>query len=155
MTASIIYIATILLVNWGFSNHPGYEWAWVLIVGVVFVARDFAQRRIGHWVWVPMGIGIALSWWLADPFVALASATAFAISESIDWGVFTVTRRPLADRILLSSLISTPVDTAVFLGMIGILSPSLFVAGVASKMAAALIIWGGLHARHVYARSAS
>ena len=85
--------------------------------------------------------GIAVSYILADPFVALASATAFAISEAIDWLVYTTVKKPLRDRILISSAISTPTDSAVFMLMLGFFSWYGFVVMVASKMLGALIVW--------------
>jgi uncharacterized PurR-regulated membrane protein YhhQ (DUF165 family) len=96
---------------------------------------------MGHWVVLPMLVGIALSYLLATPFVALASAAAFAISESTDWLVFTLTKRPLRDRVLWSCAGSSPVDSTVFLQIIGIFSLKLFLISVASKMLAGLLVW--------------
>jgi queuosine precursor transporter len=135
------YIATIVAVNYGFSAFPGQEWLWSMLIGSVFVTRDFAQRAVGHWCLLAMAIAAALSWWLADPFVALASVCAFAASELIDWLIYTVSKRPIADRVLLSSAISTPVDSVVFLAMIGALSLDLVALQVAAKMVAALVVW--------------
>jgi len=157
MKASVLYVFSIVLVNWGFSVVQAIEVPllgrydpWALAVGIVFITRDFAQRSIGHKVWIPMAIGIALSYVMADPFVAIASAAAFAVSECVDWIVYTVSKRPLKDRILLSSGCSTPIDTVVFLSIIGALSPLNAVVSIASKMASALVVWGGMrHAKHV------
>jgi len=149
-----LYISTVVIVNWGFTIAPSIELPiigqydpWVLVVGVVFVTRDYAQREVGHWVIAAMLVGCILSYFMADPFVALASAVAFLISESVDWAVYSVSKRPLANRVLLSSALSTPVDTAVFLSMIGLLSPLNFTLAVVSKMAAALLVWVWLRRR--------
>ena len=99
---------------------------------------------MGHWVVVPMAAGLALSYLLASPFVALASAAAFAASETMDWIVFTITKRPLADRVLLSCGLSAPIDSLIFLGIIGALSPFALSAQIASKLLAAVIVWGSL-----------
>ena len=88
-----------------------------------------------------MGIGAALSYLMADPYVALASLVAFLISELVDWYVYTFTGRPLGQRILLSSAISTPIDSAVFLEMIGHFSWFGFALMTAAKMLAAGAIW--------------
>jgi uncharacterized PurR-regulated membrane protein YhhQ (DUF165 family) len=112
-----------------------------LIVGLIFIARDFAQRVIGHWVLVAMLIAAILSYFLADPFVAFASVAAFAISELADWLVYSFTKRPFAQRILLSSVLATPIDTVVFLGIMGWLSAPSVLAMTASKMVGALIVW--------------
>lgn len=146
-----IYIASIVLVNWGFAHMPGYELFWSFMVGTIFITRDLAQRHIGKW-WILAAMGFAgiISYYMATPFVVLASVSAFAISELTDWLIFTFTKRPFHDRILLSSTVSTPLDSAVFLGMIGILGPGLFAAQVSTKMLSALLVYGGLR----YARAA-
>lgn len=143
-----IYIALIVAVNYGFSVAPLVPTPWgemfppmSLAVGFVFVARDFAQREVGHGVLLAMAAGGALSWFMADPFIAIASVTAFAISETADWAIYTWTRKPFAQRVLISSAVSTPVDSAVFLAIIGHLSFTGVLAMTVAKMLGALIIW--------------
>ena len=113
----------------------------VLIVGLVFVARDFAQREIGHRVIVAMAIAAVLSYYMANPYVAVASVVAFVISEGADWAIYSFTGRSFADRILISSVIATPLDSAVFLYMIGHISVVGVVLMTLSKMVGALIVW--------------
>ena len=136
-----MYMASVVLVNWGFATFPGFEWFWSLVVGTVFITRDYCQRAIGHWCLAAMLAAGAVSWFMADPFIAVASVCAFAVAEVVDWLVFTVLRRPLADRILISSAASTPLDSLVFLGMIGALTPGLLALQIVSKMAAAVAIY--------------
>lgn len=142
------YVALIVLVNWGFTVVPlvdlpgGEKWPPMsLVVGFIFVARDFAQREIGHRVILAMLVAGVVSYIMADPYVAMASVTAFLISEFADWAVYSFTGKPFSQRILISSAISTPIDSAVFLLMIGHFS----VAGAAimtlSKMLGALGVW--------------
>ena len=88
-----------------------------------------------------MAIGAILSYIMADPFIAIASVVAFGISELVDWAVYTYTKRPLKQRILLSSALGTPIDSAVFLSMIGFFNPVGFILMTLGKMVAALIIW--------------
>jgi uncharacterized PurR-regulated membrane protein YhhQ (DUF165 family) len=88
-----------------------------------------------------MAIGAGLSYLMADPFVALASVLAFSISESVDWGIFSFTDKPLKQRILLSSLIGTPVDSAIFMLMLGFFSWYGLAIMFASKMVGAVIVW--------------
>jgi uncharacterized PurR-regulated membrane protein YhhQ (DUF165 family) len=151
---SVLYVALIAIVNWGFTVVPlvqlptGEMWPPMsLAVGLVFVARDFAQREIGHKVILAMLFAGLLSWWMASPFIAIASVTAFLISELADWAVYSFTRKPMAQRILLSSVIATPLDSAVFLGLIGHLSMSGVLAMTASKMLGALVVWQFLRKR--------
>ncbi len=143
-----IYIVLIVLVNWGFTVTPLIPLPtgdmfppMSLVVGFVFVSRDFAQREIGHSVIVAMLVGAVLSYFMANPYVALASLVAFLISEGADWAIYTWTKKPFAQRILLSSIASTPIDSAVFLAMIGHLSATAVVVMTLSKMIGAIIIW--------------
>ena len=143
-----LYIALIVAVNYAFTQIPpitlpdGTVWPPVaLIVGFVFVVRDFAQREIGHRVLLAMLAGAVLSYYMADPFIAIASAAAFAVSELADWAVYSFTGRPLSQRILLSSAVGAPIDSAVFLGGIGLLSATGVAAMTLSKMAGALLVW--------------
>ena len=47
-----------------------------------------------------MMVGVAISYFMANPFVATASAAAFLISELVDWAVYSFTKRPLSQRVL-------------------------------------------------------
>ncbi len=121
-----------------------------LAVGLVFVVRDYAQRAVGHGVLPAMGVGIALSYVLADPYVALASACAFAISEIVDWLVYSaMPDRPFGERVIISSAAGTPIDSAVFLAMIGHLSLIGVLVMTASKMIAALAIYWSSRRLHM------
>ena len=87
---TISYIVTIVLINIGFVYVPlipFYDTMYPpmsLIVGFVFVFRDFAQNEIGHKVIFAMIIGALLSYVMANPYVAIASLVAFAVSEAFD-----------------------------------------------------------------------
>jgi hypothetical protein len=147
LRTGVLYVATVVVLNVGFSLSPQLDWLWSLLVGGVLVLRDFAQRAWGHWCLALMGVAAVLSYLLGSPAVAVASATAFAVSETVDWAIYTVTRRPFADRVLLSTGISAPIDTAVFLLMAGLLGPKLFALSVASKLAAGIAVWAILRGR--------
>ena len=144
---TIGYIVLIVLVNWGFTVVPlvpilGEMFPPMsLVVGLIFVARDFAQREIQHKVIIAMLFAAVLSYLMASPFVAVASLAAFLVSEFADWGVYTWTKKPFAERILISSAVSTPLDRAVFLGMIGHFSLTGVILMTVAKMIGALIVW--------------
>ena len=145
---TVLYICLIVLVNWGFTVVPlvdlsgGKNWPPMsLVVGLIFVARDYAQREIGHRVIIAMLIAASLSYVMASPFVAVASLAAFLISEFADWAIYSFTHRPFSQRILISSLISTPLDSIVFLAVIGHLSVVGALAMTVSKMLGALVVW--------------
>ncbi len=143
-----LYILLIVAVNYGFSVSPlvklpdGTMWPPIsLVVGFIFVARDFAQREIGHKVLLAMLVGATVSYFMASPMIAVASAAAFLVSEMTDWAIYSFTRRPLSQRILYSSALGAPVDSLVFLSGVGLLSTAGVIAMTASKMVGALIVW--------------
>jgi uncharacterized PurR-regulated membrane protein YhhQ (DUF165 family) len=148
MKYTLLYILSIVAVNCAFDCVPpvplpdGGIWTPAsLVVGLVFVIRDYAQREIGHHVLSAMLIGGVLSWFLASPDVALASVCAFFTGEMLDWAAFTFTGRPFSQRILLSGAVSTPVDTIVFLSMVNLFSWSSLMVMVVSKMAGSVIVY--------------
>ena len=103
MFTLLVYIALIAGANWIYEVTPlvtlpgGDLWSPVdLIVGFVFVVRDFAQRRVGHHVLWAMLAGIAISWAMVSPELALAIAVAFAVGELADWAIFSLTGKPLS-----------------------------------------------------------
>jgi queuosine precursor transporter len=146
--STLLYVALIVAVNYGFTVAPlvklpdGTLWPPMsLVVGFIFVVRDFAQREIGHKILFAMLVGAALSYVMAAPFVAIASAAAFLVSELMDWLIYSVTKRPLSSRILYSSLLATPVDSAVFLYGLGAFSIVGVITMTVSKLIGALIVW--------------
>jgi queuosine precursor transporter len=149
------YVAFIVLVNWlfipdnlveGVTQWSTNSWMGTLylanvIVGFVFVLRDYAQREIGHKVLLATVLAGIPVYLLAGPGLAAASLIAFALSEMTDWGVYSFTKRPLQSRILLSSLFAIPVDTVAFQHLAGYLTPAAFVTEVASKAIGVAIVW--------------
>lgn len=150
---TITYILSIVLVNWLFVVVPplatplGDLYLATLLVGAVFVLRDYAQRELGHKVLLATLIAGIITWYMVDPFLALASLTAFAISETADWAIYSFTRRPLQSRILMSSLVSVPLDTIAFLSLAGFLTFASFSTEVLSKAVGVVIVWYLLRAR--------
>tara|TARA_R110002072_G_scaffold5934_2_gene36372 strand:- start:659 stop:1120 length:462 start_codon:yes stop_codon:yes gene_type:complete len=144
---TLAYIVLIVVVNYGFSVVPLIPFMgemfpiMSLVVGLVFVARDFAQREIGHRVILAMIVAAGISYVMADPFVAIASLAAFTFSELADWAIYTFSKKEFKQRVLISSAISTPVDSVIFLTMIGHFSITGAVLMTASKMVGALVVW--------------
>ena len=139
MTISLLYIFSIVLVNFMFA-HTGPEFGAVL-VGSVFVLRDFVQRRIGHYVLLPMLFACGISYFMASPVVATASLTAFLVAELSDWAIYTALPFRFHYRILYSSVIGVAVDTLVFLPMIGLPLWPLALIAWCSKMIAAVLVF--------------
>lgn len=147
LSVSLLYLVSVVLVNMGFAYLPIFDTPYgplpmmAFFVGFIFVIRDFAQREVGHRVVWLMLVAAALVWLVVDPMLAVASTVAFLLSEFIDWLVYTITRRPFHDRILISSAFSVPVDTVAFLGLMGFLSTGSFVIMSGSKFLASVLIW--------------
>lgn len=122
--STLTYIALILLLNTLFTYIPLITiWGAEVspmdpTVGMVYVLRDFAQREIQHKVILAMLIGSVLSYLLADKTLAIASICSFLIAETVDWAIYTFTKKPLSERILWSAAVSAPIDSAVFLYLI-------------------------------------
>jgi queuosine precursor transporter len=124
VVAYAAFIATIPLANWtlhryGFVDVPGLGpvASGVVWVGAAFVLRDLAQLLTNRWlILVAIAVGVGLSVVLADPGLAFASGAAFAVSEMLDWSIYT----PLADRrflvaVALSSFAGALIDSWLFL----------------------------------------
>lgn len=142
------YVGSVVAVNAAFAHLPApiifgemVPVFGALLVGFIFVARDYAQREIGHWVIAAMIVAIGISFLMASPKVAMASAAAFAVSEAVDWVVYTITKRPLSQRILLSSSLAVPIDTALFLFLIGYFGWVAVALMSVFKLVAAVIIY--------------
>jgi uncharacterized PurR-regulated membrane protein YhhQ (DUF165 family) len=130
--SAAVYIACIPLANLLVARFgavpvwPGLVApAGVYAVGVAFIARDFLQRSAeqmfgkgrGRWVTVgAVAVGLGLSYLLASPVLATASAAAFAVSELSDLAVFTALEgRGFLRALTLSNVVSAVLDSVVFL----------------------------------------
>jgi queuosine precursor transporter len=150
---TVSYVASILAVNWLFAPSQLVEgvtfWKTAggdlflanLIVGAVFVLRDYAQREIGHRILLATLIAGLMTYLTVDPAIAIASLVAFVISETADWGVYSFWKKSLQSRILVSSLIAIPLDTVVFQHLAGYLTPAAFIMEVLSKAVGVFIVW--------------
>ena len=142
-----LYVVSIVAVNWMFTaiapwtTPMGDLYLANIVVGFVFVLRDYAQREIGHSILVATALGGVLTWFMVDPAIALASITAFILSEAADWGVYSFLRRPLSQRILYSSLIAVPLDTLAFQYLAGYLTPAAFTTEIVSKAVGVFLVW--------------
>src|SRR5262245_18916738 len=143
----VAYIACIVLVNWTFvviapwSTPFGDHYIANVLVGFVFVLRDYGQRRIGQRILLATVLAGIITYFMVGKELAVASLTAFFISETADWAIYTFTKRPLQERILVSSAVSVPLDTLSFQYLAGYLTPAAFTTEVLSKMVGVLIVW--------------
>lgn len=153
----ILYFLVVVLVNVGFSIFPPVDLPIIgtvppvaFAVGLVFVLRDYAQRVVGHKVFGAMVVATVVSYFMADPTIAIASAAAFLVGEVIDWIVYTVTKKPFHSRVLISSAIAVPIDTFIFLYMIDFYSLGVMAAMVFSKLVASLVVWISYETKKAY-----
>ncbi len=148
-----LYIVFIVLCNTVFTYVPNIVINKLtfsvgdILVGGVYVLRDLAQREIKHYVILAMLVGGALSYLMADKSVAIASVFAFSVGETIDWLIYTITKKPLSQRLLWSSIISTPIDSFLFLYMTNLLHPLDFTLMMISKLTGVFLLWLSWRAR--------
>lgn len=128
-----LYILTIPAANWLIGNFgtvcvpqgpclipvaPGVMApSGVLMIGAALLLRDLVQRRYSPTVSIGCILaGAALSFFVAIPALALASAAAFLLSEFADFAVYTpLAKRRFALAVMLSCLAGAAVDSALFL----------------------------------------
>jgi uncharacterized PurR-regulated membrane protein YhhQ (DUF165 family) len=88
--------------------------AGVYLVGLALVLRDLAREALGRGaILAAIAVGTVLSFVLADPQLAIASAIAFAVAETMDFAVY----EPLRERGLLAAMLAS--------NAIGLLADSL------------------------------
>lgn len=110
--------------------------------GLVLLARDLVQDTLGHRVMLTcIAIGAGLSAILADPQIALASGTAFALAELLNWVVYTPLRKHgWARAVVPSNVAGAFLDTVVFLGVAGFPVWSAVPGQMAAKTVATLAV---------------
>lgn len=131
--AALGYAATIPSANWMISNvgsvcvpdgpcliPVGFGVmapSGVLMIGVALLLRDAVHEWLGpRYAIYAIGIGAVLSYLLADPYIAIASLAAFAISELSDFAVYSKVRdRSRTLGILASGIVGSVIDSVLFL----------------------------------------
>lgn len=120
---SAAYLVCIVGANWALAHWGivpiGFGLtapAGVYLAGLTFGLRDAVQEDAGRaWVAVLIVAGAAVSWWI-EPAFAIASGTAFLLSEFADFAVYT----PLRERrwivaVVASNAVGSIVDSLLFL----------------------------------------
>jgi queuosine precursor transporter len=154
---SLLYFVAVIGVSVLFNYAPmfvdlgdGASFSlWALVVGFWFVLRDFSQRELRHFVLIPMGLGLSFAV-LINPALALATAISSGISELADWALYSLVKQPFHRRILISSLVSCPLDSFMFFAAfdffhvipgVSVFNWTSIIAASLSKLVAALIIF--------------
>lgn len=149
----VAYIATIFAANWAvvtFGPVPvGFGLvapAGVYFAGLAFTLRDLTQDALGRrWTYVAILVGAGLSGVLSGP-LAIASASAFLLSETADLLVYT----PLHERrwlaaVAASNFVGLCIDSALFLwlafGSLTFLAGQI-VGKLEMTVLAIILLWG-------------
>ena len=114
--AAVIVLSNVLV------QHPINDWlTWgAFSYPLVFLVNDLTNRALGpaaarRVAWMGFAIAVLVSLALAPWRIALASGTAFLVSQLMDVAVFNRWRRQSWWRApLIGSLVASTVDTAVF-----------------------------------------
>lgn len=123
--------------------------------GLAFILRDLIQDKAGRaWVAFLIVAGAGLSFVLCAPFIAgpqhgpaswwriaLASMTAFLLSEAADFAVYTPLRKRGYIRAAVSSnVVGSAIDTVLFLTIAGIPLEQAFAGQMVGKVAVTLAV---------------
>jgi uncharacterized PurR-regulated membrane protein YhhQ (DUF165 family) len=133
-------------VGFGYQAPSG-----VLIIGLALFVRDLLHRAAGRNVAVAaIAVGVALSYVLANPAIATASAVAFCVSELADLAIYApLARRRLVVAVVASGVIGGVIDSLLFL-QIAFGSTDFWQGQVLGKTYMALLggalIWGSRRA---------
>jgi uncharacterized PurR-regulated membrane protein YhhQ (DUF165 family) len=110
VVAANILVDTLGIISFGWFVFP----AGTILVGFVFTMRDVVQRDFGkiHCLWWMFAACLVTATFSQS--LALASLLAFFVSEAIDWAVYTYSGGSFMRRVIISNVVSTPIDSAVF-----------------------------------------
>jgi hypothetical protein len=138
-----IVCANILVIYFGIiSIGPLDVPAGAVVVGITFTLRDIVQQVYGKfkcWWWM---ISAALISALFSPTVALASVSAFLISEAIDWLIFSTVKGSARKRSILSNVFGTPLDSLVFVPMVfGWVWPAIIGQAVVKLVSSLVVVF--------------
>jgi queuosine precursor transporter len=117
----------------------------VLMIGIALVLRDAVHRTLGaRAALVAIALGGLASWWIAPPYLVIASVTAFLLAELADFAVYApLARKRLALAVLLSGIVGSVVDSAVFL-LIAFGSLDFLAGQIVGKVYASILAWAVL-----------
>lgn len=145
--SAAFYLGSIILANilvhslglvtvWGLTFPAG-----AVAIGLTFSARDFVQERYGKfgcWGWMLVASLITFAF---NQQLAWASVCAFFIAEFSDWLIYTNTGGSFEKRLLLSNLISTPLDSLVFVLLaFGPVWPAIWGQAIIKMLSSMLIL---------------
>lgn len=106
------------------------------LAGLTFILRDSLHDAAGKRVTLAViAAGALLSFLVADPFIAIASAVAFSLSELADLAVYSPLRkRGYVRAAIASNVVGSIVDTVAFLAIAGFPIWAAFPGQMAGKL---------------------
>jgi len=139
---SSIVLGNIMVHSLGLVTILGLTFpAGAIAIGLTFSARDCVQERYGKfgcWVWMLVASVITFAF---NQQLALASVCAFFISELSDWAIYTSTGGSFKKRLLLSNLVSTPLDSLIFVLLaFGPIWPAIWGQTIVKMLSSMLIL---------------
>lgn len=130
--AAVVYLTSVVLANWlttryGFVNvgFSQQATAGTFAIGGALVVRDVLQDAVGRaGVFALILLAAGVSYLVAAHAIALASFTAFCVSELLDMLAYTPLRRHSRfgdlrwqSAVTAGAVVGAVVDTAIFLGI--------------------------------------
>ena len=122
LQAPVLAMAAVIVLSNVLVQHPINEWlTWgAFSFPLVFLVTDLTNRALGpanakRVAWVGFALAVAVSLALAPWRIAVASGSAFILSQLLDIALFNRLRRQSWWKApLIGSLLASVVDTAVF-----------------------------------------
>jgi uncharacterized PurR-regulated membrane protein YhhQ (DUF165 family) len=139
---SSIILANILVHTLGIVTVFGLTFpAGAVAIGLTFSTRDLVQERYGKygcWAWMLVAVLITFAF---NRQLAIASVCAFVVAEFSDWAIYTYSRGNIEKRLILSNLVSTPIDSLVFVLMaFGPVWPAIWGQTIVKMISSMLIL---------------
>lgn len=135
-----------------FANDPTATFPVIpgtLLVGIIFVLRDYTQQLIGEYVIGATLLASGIVCVLIDGRLGLYSGAAFLVAEGIDQILWRrLSLNDIKDRILKSSAIATLFDGPIILYGLHELTFANCISHYIGKMASNVLIW--LVLRHLH-----
>lgn len=137
-----IVLANILVHTLGLITVLGLTFpAGAVAIGLTFSTRDFVQERYGKygcWLWMLVAVVITFAF---NQQLAMASVCAFVVAELADWAIYSYARGSVEKRLVLSNLVSTPLDSVVFVLLaFGPVWPAIWGQAIVKMISSLLIL---------------
>jgi queuosine precursor transporter len=114
-------VAVIVLSNWLVQFAVGQWLTWgAFSYPIVYLVNDLTNRAVGPLAarkvaWAGFAVAVVVSAWVADPRIAVASGTAFIVSQFLDIAIFNRWRQSSWWKApFFGSAAASVIDTVIF-----------------------------------------